>query len=279
MPTATMKPAAQLPSVRGFKILAALARYHYLTASQLTWLLFRPTTHTTTQMTLTALTRAGYLSMDRFGNAKTSGAKHGVWTLTARGRSYLEAHGVDVPPRIHHKIAHADAFYQHVGLTNDILIALECAARAPDAFALERFVHDLSLRREAGRPIPDAWVEVQLDGRTGGLWVEADCSGSVKEGRWREKLAALRECYRSGRYEAAYGTPSLMVAVVCQPGAKRRDQLLAWTEAFLRAEGMAGWAATFRFTAADPGHISPQDFVHGQHWVRIGREATGLFAV
>jgi len=78
-------------------------------------------------------------------------------------------------------------------------------------------------------------------------------------------VAAL-VAYASGPYQQQFGTASLTVAVVATAGARRRDELVRWTEAELAAGGRVNQAGLFCVTGVPVVAASPETFFAHAVW-------------
>ncbi|GAA5154416.1 hypothetical protein GCM10023321_26200 [Pseudonocardia eucalypti] len=266
-------------------ILIALARFFFLTAAQ-TSRLFYPSSrdrNREAQRRLKDLADAGYvLALDalpvRRGQAPL------VYTLDAKGRSYVHGLGYEVErrfrpnevrratknsPYMQHTLDAIDVLLSATCLTRDYQV--ECRRMLSERQLKHRPVHvevpaspKQPLERTRTRAvIPDGWFELAVNGGPGiTISVELD-RGTEGQRAWREKVAALAE-WAIGPYQQAFETDNLTIAVVC-PDVRRRDELAAWTLSELTDRGHS-IAEIFLFTAVQPTTVRPVEFFFQTHW-------------
>ncbi len=267
------------------KVLKAVGRYFYLTAEQLTRLLFSPNSHTYTSEILTKLTRARYLERTVMPRETEFGRAKSVWSLMGKGRSHLEGLGIALLPRVSHKAVRSHSHFRHLLAVNDALIMCEVFARDEDGVELTGFVHERTFHRTPERvelvfsgktfttPLAaDGWVYLEGCNGDAAFWAEID-RNTEHVAMWVHKIAAIVEYFEKGDYAERFGTERMTVMVVAVPDAgadpvHRRDELRRWTEQTLEKLGHArgDWPDVFRFSAVNPGAIAPRDFFYGRHW-------------
>lgn len=256
------------------RVLLALNRVQHVTADQVQRLLYGKGRYAYDR--LKPLVEAGYVSHHRLKGMP------GVYALDRAGRAYLAGLGHDVLPRWHtaEESTHGASYYAHALAVADVLIAAELLARRVPEIELAAVRHDRELKHRFAVPvrlrdgstrrvIPDGWLDVRVamaDGRFRVPVVLEVDRGTHQRRRWQAKAEAL-VAFAGGPYQDAYGADSLVVAVVATPGEARRRELLAWTEAVLRALGEPEEADLFRFTGADPLG-DPVAFFLGGCWLR-----------
>lgn len=275
-------PASSTPFIAGpadLPILTALGRYYYLTASQVTRLLYARSSQTYAQARLKRLADHGYLQRIFLPRPSRTGSAPLVYTLARKGLSVLAAWGRDVDRR-YRPVEVRETSYLYLAHTlalNDVLIALELLCRHDRRVQLAGLRHERDLKLRPVRVrlpdgvtagvIPDAWVDLRIMRRCRECYaVELD-RGTTEQKAWRRKVAALM-AYANGPYQEAFGTASLTIVVVATPGAGRRDQLIRWTEAELAAAGRAEQSGLFRFTGVPVAETSPEMIFMGAGWRR-----------
>lgn len=260
-------------------MLVALGRYYYLTAGQLTRLLYAPSSQTYAQARLKRLADHGVLQRIFLPRPTRTGSAPLVYTLARKGLHALAEWG-SAHERRYRPAEVREASYLYLAHTlalNDILIALELLCRRDPRVELAALCHERDLKCQpvrVGLPggvtrgvIPDAWVDLRLLGRYQECYaIELD-RGTTEQRAWRRKVAALI-AYASGPYQERFGTASLTIAVVATPGRGRRDQLIRWTEAELRSQGQENQANLFRFTGVPIVESDPTDIFAGAVWHR-----------
>lgn len=268
-------------------ILLALSRFHYLTAGQVSRLLYPNLLDENryAQRRLKRLADAGYVLRLRALPAPRYGQAPHVFTLGQRGRKYLTALGMAVPtyfrPSEEAKAAENSPFMEHRLAAIDVLIAADCLCRdypvrCPQ-IRTERELKSGAVRvevpagngtRDTGSRrvavIPDAWFQLAVAGGAPiSIALELD-RGTEDQQAWRKKVAALA-VWAQGPYREAFATDNLTIAVVC-PTDQRRQTLTRWTLAELTGCGQEVLAEIFLFTAASPVTTSPKAFYFAELW-------------
>lgn len=257
------------------RILQALGRFHYLTAKQLTRLLFTPGMTRDVQRWLSELTLMRYVASEE-GFSQGAGRPPRIYWLDRAGREYVSALGLWVPDRYRRSERGQlkRLFYEHTLALNEALISLELLARPDTGLWLEELIHEQRLKREKLRVAwpdgqlryaePDTWVDLRV-ARAGQsplrfpLVIELD-RGSEEQRQFREKirtLLALIDGPYQEHFQTEYVTFAIIVADPDRPE-HRCDQLRAWTEAELRVLGRVADGELFFFTAT-PAASSPPD--------------------
>ncbi len=294
---ASRSPTTDVPNASDEKVLRAIGRFHYLTSTQLTWLLFSKNSHSYTSESLTRLTRANYLEKTIMPREGEYGRAKSVWSLLTKGRTYLEGLGISLLPRVSHRAERSHTYHKHLKSINDTGIACEALAREGHVF-IDSAIHERVFHRTPERVdiilgdkkvlatpvIADGWVDFRYGVRDRTCcWIELD-RATEHVPFWVKKILRIIEYFESGGYEERFGTDSMtvMVVVVPDPGvdaAHRRDQLIRWTEQVLEKRGYrdSDWPDVFRFAAVDPGMMNPvefdppactpQEFFFGRHWL------------
>jgi hypothetical protein len=275
-----------------YTLLTGLGRYIYLTAAQCTRRAYQPGSLRFVQKRLAGLVDAGYAQ--RHLGFTRNGKPPDVFSLTARGWDAVRELGMETPARWRPSEAAQRGFlaYAHDLAVADFGIATErfCTAVAPHADLAQVRHHrvlqadPLHVRLAGGRThqvIFDAWLDLRLTRgepprqRQRALALELDRASEYQQ-VWRRKITAILAASTSS-YAAHFGTTSLTVVVVCPGNARRVEQLLAWTEAQLRAESAEAAASLFAFTDVDPGTCDPQALFLDSCWrVPFGDVATAL---
>jgi hypothetical protein len=273
-------------------ILIALARFHFLTAAQVSRLL-HPNSNDEdrwSQRRLKDLSDSGYAIRLRALPPRETGQPPHVFTLGQKGRKYAKALGIPVEnyfrPSEEAKAALNSPFMQHTLEAIDVLISAACLCRDHEVTS-PRMLAERELKRGALRVevpasskhpldakqtatvIPDGWFELQVhDGPTISIALELD-RGTEVQRAWRQKVAALA-MWAVGPYKEAFETDNLTIAVAC-PDEKRRDELAGWTLAEL-TDRRLNLTDIFLFTAAQPAVVTPREFFFAPCWRSAGSE-------
>lgn len=259
-----------VPGPRADAILEAIGRYHFLSAQQVIHLLLRPSIRSNGYLHLQKLTDNGYLSLRDWlppPPGASGKAQTGVWSIGPKGRLWLKAREVPLPPP--RKASHGSletSTLRHLLAINDCLIELEkwCST---SRWQLQEVQHDVILKRLGLKAIPDAMAFLSDGSLHPALWWEIDYSGKEEEKRWKAKIAAIVECYLSGQYQQAFGTPNLTLLVVVYRGDARMRALVRWTEETLTSLSSEQWGRNFRFTSVTPQTVVRGEFISGEHWI------------
>ena len=261
------------PGARAEAILEAFGRYHFLTGQQVIHLLLRPSIRSNGYLHLKELTDHGYLALRDWlppPPGASGKSQTGVWSVGVKGRTWLQARELPVlPPRKASDGSLESQTLRHLLAINDCLIELERFCAAHGAWMLLESEHDLLLKRRQLPAIPDAYTRLQkvATASSPSLWWEIDYKGKQEEKRWKQKIAAIVACYQSGKYQEAFGTQNLTVAVVAYQGDARRNALVRWTEEALTVVANPEWGKNFRFTSCTPPVADPAEFISDAHWV------------
>ncbi len=273
---APTQPASQID----LAILMAVEQFHYLTANQVSRLLYPGSRDQdrTARRRLAGLAKHAFLMrLTGLPTPRTGSAPH-VFTLGAAGRALLKpANRYYRPGEERAKAANA-LFMDHTLAVVDVLIAAELLCRT-GLVSMPRVLTERQLRVNPVRVslpagedrqersvavIPDAWFELSVNGRKPiAISLELDRATEYQQ-RWRGKVAALA-AWATGPYRQAFANPSLTIAVVT-PDAARRDTLRSWTRQELARLGQPELAEIFLFTSADPATTEPAQFFFGGLW-------------
>lgn len=261
-------------------LVGALGRFFYLTAAQLTRLLYAPTSHSYTQARLKRLADAGYLQRIFLPRPTRTGSAPLVYTLARRGLGLLAEWGSPLDRRYRPAEVRETSYLYlaHTLALNDVLIALELLCRRDRRVGIAALQHEREFKLDPLRVrlpdgmttgvIPDAWVDLRL---TAGRQRYQECyaieldRGTTEQKAWRRKVAGLIAA-AAGPYQQRFGTPSLTVVVVATPGTRRRDELMRWTEAELRAAGREDAAPLFRIASLPETTDMPEELWLGAGW-------------
>jgi Replication-relaxation len=267
------------------EILLSLSRYYYLTAAQISRLLFPDVKddNRRSQRRLKLLSDAGYVLRLRALATPQYGSAPYVFTLGKKGRQYVARAGVPTPtyfrPSEEQEKARNNAFMLHTLATTDVLIAVERLCRqypvSLEQLLIERELKahrvyvDMPIEGEPGRTrkaavIPDAWFQVSVAGGPAlSISLELD-RGTQDQKAWRQKVHALA-LWATGPYQQAFQTDNLTIAVAA-PTPERRVALRTWTQRELEQQQMSDLADIFLFTAASPVSTEPARFFFGRLW-------------
>lgn len=227
-----------------------------------------------------------YLFRDERPTKLSEGRKPLVYYLDRRGAEYLsqlEGREVDWNPKDNNV---SSPWLEHLLGTNDIRIAVTLAARR-DGLAIATWLDERILKtrqmkdtvilkgenggRERAAVVPDSFFRLETEEMMFHFFLECDmgtvtldAAGSGKRD-WMRKVRAYLEYYRSGAYEARYGTKDMRILTVTRSGTRMRN-LKEVTEA-------AGGKSRFWFTTFDL--IKQADVLRSPIWTVAARQ--GLY--
>jgi hypothetical protein len=273
-------------------ILLALARYHYLTAAQLSRLLYPKLNDRNryAQRRFKKLETAGYVLRLRALPTPQYGQASHVMTLSQRGRQFVQDLGVSVDiyfrPSEETKAANNSPFMTHRLATIDVMIAVDSLCRDYEQVYCLRLMSERELKRGAVRVdvkphvgrndgtrrtavIPDAWFQLVVNGETNSIAVELD-RGTEDQRAWRQKVAAYLAWVDldTRLYQTAFEAEDLTVAVVC-PDETRRNVLIEWTRREVQARNAKDLGDIFAFTASSPVTTPAFEFFFGKLWSQL----------
>ena len=262
------------------EILKAVHFYRYMTALDVTYLLYSPSSLKYVRDNLARLAggedfKPGqYLYRFRVASSDPGNPER-IYTLGSRGRRFLaEELGLPVdwhfrPEKVRHlsysQVAHS------LALTRFLVAAKAWAARQPEfrlaetrtSYELGRTPATVELgegrERETVRVVPDAWLlfEQLRDGRHAHwlpVLLELD-RGTEYQRKFKQHVRSRIEFIKpGGAYSKIFGYPSVTVAYATT-GEKpeyretRRRTMCSWTMEVLQELGKEKWASVFHFHA------------------------------
>jgi hypothetical protein len=282
------------------KILCALAEFDYLTAAQLTRLLYAPSSHAYVRKQLNGLADQSlvFVLPGRFITLPR------VYTLTAKGYGALKGLGIvqrkRIRPAEERKKAHNLMFLQHTLTVSDVLIAARLLSQTHPNIVLTRMYTEHQLRRKIYVPIPESglrWPEQVEMIRHRILCLEPDASVLFRiteswhdppetwedffhievyrnlppaEWRFKQKIAGYVNHVNTGRHKALFHTPALSIAVITaseQTSEQMTPTLRRWTEEALQAMERVEEGVRFFFRSiADTANASPTEMFLSPVW-------------
>jgi hypothetical protein len=277
--------------------LIALNTFYYLTAAQASRLLYPnlKDKNRYASRRLKKLVDQGFVLRLRDLPKPLYGAPPHVFTLTRRGRQYLERAGYETPsyfrPSEEEDKAFNHMFMDHTLASIDVLIAAKNLCREYPVVSCPRLIGERELKHNPSRVdvpaapgsggqvrrnvavIPDGWFQLAVGSEPpDSIALELD-RGTEDQKAWRRKVAAL-VTWANGPYREAFETDNITIAVVA-PNPTRRDQLREWTARELAHRDLVSDGQIFLFTSADPVETSPSSFFLGSCWY-LPRSASPL---
>ncbi len=266
------------------KILSALLEYDYLTAQQLTTLLYSSGSLTYVRAKLRSLVAAKLV----FALAgKSAGLPH-VFTPTGKARAYTSNFtGGPAPVRFRPAEEREKAdnlfFIKHTLAIRDVLIAARLLANTTPGIVLNRIYQERDLRRKIYVEIPVHTGQGKQSKQTICLEPDASCAFIVQEKwrdffhievyrylpvetLWKQKVTGLVTYRLNGQHQALFHTSALSIAVFAQT-TEMAQTLKAWTEEALTKLTQPGEGQRFFFnTIDDPTSAQPAEMYLAPVW-------------
>jgi Replication-relaxation len=242
-------------TARDGRIIWAVHEYRALTAPQIASLFFPSTNgegavvNARCKYRLRMLYDHRYLHRDEQPQKLTEGRKPLVYFLDVMGAEFLSH---ELGKEIHWDPQHNDVTYpflEHLLATNDVRAAIAVGA-ASNGWQVRTWIDDKALKSaqqkehvtlrgnegatQQAAVVPDGYFVVDAGEFLYHHFLEVDMrtvtGEATKWGRrdWARKVRAYLEYYRSGKYEARYGTKSLRILTVTT-GERRLSNLKAIT--------------------------------------------------
>jgi protein involved in plasmid replication-relaxation len=275
-----MQPATQTQPARGAeKILVALAEFEYLTAEQITRLLYAPSSLSHVRKQLRSLVAGGFV----FALGGKAVHLHLLYTLSGVGRTYAVALGASPRKRFRKGEAqekgHNPYFLKHTIAVIDVLISARLLANALANIELTRIITEQELKRKIYVDIPekiciepDASLEFLLTEtwhEKPQTWkdfihIEVYRNLPPQEWRFKQKIQGYVTYAASGQHEALFNTSALSLAVIAAPD--RQATLKRWTEETLKQMDRTEEGDWFFFCSLDPAKATPEELFLSPVW-------------
>lgn len=275
-------------------ILEAVARYRYLDANQLAYLLFSPRSLTYVMDHCKELFHAGYLVRVYLPRTRPTGSSRAIYALDAKGYRYLAQAAAEAritwPTRRFRPSEDAERempFLKHILESNSLLISAARLAKQRaeiqvadvrmekemrrDPMKVEIVAHrkehsDAGQKVEKVAVIPDAWVDLRCGGTQQCIAFEVDHRGTQSIGVIQRKIYGYLAAF-DGPYQEKFGTKSITVAFVVRGSPwSRVERLRLWTEAALTLKGKGSYADFFRFSNFDTLTTDPTEVFFSPMW-------------
>jgi hypothetical protein len=255
------------------KIISALAEFDYLTAAQVTRLLYAPTslTHVQEQMKLLV---DNDLVIALGGKALNLPL---IYTLSGAGRHYAQSLGAPRRQRFRPSevidTGHNPYFLKHRMSVIDVLIAARLLAQAVPGIALTRMSTERELRRMIYVEVPER-ICIEPDAccqfRVEEMWedcffIEVYRTLPPKEWRFKQKVAGYVAYLDSGNHEALFKSPALTIAVVAETD-RMAKTLKRWTEEALQDSARPEEGEMFFFCSLNAATASPEALFLSPCW-------------
>ena len=242
-------------------LLMAIARFDYLTAEQLTRLVFGTQVLRYVREHLKELYQSGYVERLYLHPHLPYGSSLAVYCLAKNGQAYVRKQG-NAANRIE---APEPYFLRHTIEANDLLIQCHLLERQDSRTQLVNFATERELKRSPGYTringkrvsvIPDGWVHLRRAWRGEGepnnhyiCW-ELD-RGTVEQRSFRRKIKHLISWIDSG-YTERFGVEGINLAFVTTVSQNRVTEMITWTEQEL---GDSSYGEFFLFSYYQPERL------------------------
>ena len=262
------------------KILVALSEFGYLTATQITTLLYAPSSHAYVRKQLNALVAAKYV-MPLAGRFVTQPR---VYTLTGKGYSVLKSLGVHqqirIRPTEEKEKAHNFLFLQHTIAVTDVLIAAKLLSQTVPDIQLTRMYTERELKRtiyvEVPEKIctePDASCEFEItvtaDGKhhTAVDFFHIEVYRNLPPAEWlfKQKIQGHVTYALSRQHAALFQIPALSLAVIAATD-RQIATLKRWTEEALQEMERPEEGNWFFFCSLNTAMASPEEMFLSPVW-------------
>ena len=268
------------------KIILALAVFGYLTADQVTRLLYAPGSLTYVKDKLKSLVDTNYaLSLGGRGVNLPL-----IYTLSGKGRTYAaflgQPTGKRYRPSEEREKADNVQFIRHSLAINDVLIGARLLPQSVPSVVLNRMFTERELKRKIYVEIPEVTQENRIRHRK--ICIEPDASVDFTieetwhdqtwqdfvhievyrnlpplEWRFKQKVQGYVSYAQTGLHEELFQTTALSIAVFAAT-AQQKAVLKRWTEEALRETPQEG--QRFFFTSIDTATATPAEMFLTPVW-------------
>jgi hypothetical protein len=260
------------------KMLLALALFGYLTAEQVTRLLYADSSLAFVRKKLQSLV-AQELVFTLGGRAVNVPL---VYTLSGKGRHYVSQLGTPTTTRFRpaeEREKSANVFFlQHTIAVTDVLISARLLCQRYPNIVLSRMYLERELKRKIYVALDHPGEKVQhiclepdaaVDFITQGTWQEffhiEVYRTNLREDRFKQKVRAYATYVASPLHQELFQTPSLAIAVFCATDPMAQS-LKRWTEEVLQALQQPELGEQCFFTSSDPATTSPEELFLSPVW-------------
>ena len=243
------------------KILEAFWHLYYLTAQQVTDLLYSPKSFETVSKTLLRLAdpEDKYLLRARPFDDALQNVPF-IYYLATKGRNHLITNGYDFTgwryPSDMKDFIKSSHLPHCLGVNDFLILAHQFVKQHPE-IKLIKFLHDFTINKILQTLVrPDGLLHFLLspdteapNGYEASIWLEYDRK-SEKEQAWRDKMKRIVELMYYG-FDQAFSSPldTFTFAVVTPFGEHRLGELLLWTERQLTEMNQKQLGGKFLFYA------------------------------
>jgi hypothetical protein len=260
------------------EILKTLHFYRYMTARDIAYLFFSPSSVTHVREILASLFAAKYLY--RFQLPHTgSGNTEMIYTLGSRGRGFLVNKGFTVDwwfrPYKVNSLSYGQIVHD-LALTRFCVAASSWAAKQPDFNLVQtRTCYELARTLKV---VPDAWLlfEKLKEGAHETYFpvlLEIDRGTEYSKRFVRHLQSRIEFVKKGGEYGKTFGQEAVTIAYVTTGETEyretRRRAMCMWTSEVLKELGKTSWSPIFRFHSLSLADIYQSDIFDGAVWYRL----------
>jgi hypothetical protein len=265
------------------EILKAVYRYRYMTALDVTYLLYSPASITHVRENLAYLSggkdNAENQYLYRFPLPQFSGGQSDrIYTLGTKGRSLLSELGLQVdwyfkPIKVRHL---SFSHLIHALTLTRFLVALNYFVKTHPSYKIlqEKPSYELERKetKKAKTVIPDAWVLVEGKKQKTPLFLEIDRGTEYKQA-FKKRLKARLDYVQGGAYEHDFGMEAVTIIYATtgqlpEYQTSRRIAMCIWTMELLQELNMEEWASVFHFAGLDWNKLYAIPLFDSQMWYR-----------
>jgi hypothetical protein len=269
------------------KILEALAVFDYLTALQVTRLLYAPSSLTHVRELLKSLVDDSLV----FALSSRLATHPRVYTLTGKGLTYAALLGIESTKRVRRseerEKMHNLFFIQHTLAVIDVLIAARLLSQTVPGIALNHMYRERELRRKIYVQTPEPAThglgkarniciepDASLDFTIEETWHEQTWQDFIHievyrhlpmETRFKQKVHGYVVMAQTGQQEALFQTSALSVANFAAT-AQQKAVLKRWTEEALQQLNLPAEGQRFFFTGIETATASPTEIFLSPVW-------------
>jgi hypothetical protein len=261
-------------------ILSALALFDYLTARQVTRLLYAEGSYTYVTTQLKALV-AAHLAVTIGGRGTGLPL---IYALNSKGRTVAGSLSAQQPRRFRPAEARKKQtntyFMRHLLAVNDVLISATLLSETNPAVTLTRLYREPELRRRIYVELPER-ICIEPDGGCQFLstkigeerpetwedffFIELYRTLPPVKERFKQKIQGYVTYVADGQHEALFATPALSLAVIATT-TQLMGMLKHWTEEALRETESIADGDWFFFCSVDPATVSPEELYLSPVW-------------
>jgi hypothetical protein len=249
-------------NLKDIAILKAIAYYRFMTALDVTALLFAKGSMTYARGRLSALAGNKDHQLNeylyRFALPSERGNSERIWTLGSRGREYLEEMGHTITWQLRMDRLRHVSYGQvtHTLLLTRFLVGAQVWCRNQPDFTLLEMRISYEMQEEVKGIIPDGWLLFEaMSGKKYAVLLELD-RGMEQGQKFKQHVKGRLEFIRSGAYQKIFGVPGVIVAYATtgQVPEYRQTRVRAmnsWIGQVLRELKLTTWAGIFRCSAIE----------------------------